>query len=168
MNVRIHEPTWESPAYSLDSPVQNRGSSLRNPAACSHSGPDLSDGTGWTSELRPGNGSWPLTRSSSLIWIKSEWNVMAAQQEHSGLAPPTLHPKGFSVWNLLLCGFCMFSVCVHGFRPGPLASSMYWPESLQFTEWILEKIPEQFHSWIVQNVQAQVQKFQVGGVWHQR
>ena len=37
------------------------------------SDPALSDGRGWTSELRPENHSWSLTNCSPTIWIKNKW-----------------------------------------------------------------------------------------------
>ena len=49
----VSELTSESPVYSLDSPVQQTDASLMNQTVCFHSGPDVSDGRGWTSELRP-------------------------------------------------------------------------------------------------------------------
>ena len=50
---RVSEPTPVSPVYSLDSVENHTAASLLNPAACCDSGPALSDGRGWTSELRP-------------------------------------------------------------------------------------------------------------------
>ena len=50
---RDSEPTSESPVYSLDSVENCKAASLLNPAACCSSGSVLSDGRGWTSELRP-------------------------------------------------------------------------------------------------------------------
>ncbi len=47
------ELTSESPVCSLDSSVQHTAASLLNPAACCDSCSALSDGRGWTSELRP-------------------------------------------------------------------------------------------------------------------
>ncbi|KAI3377168.1 hypothetical protein L3Q82_008477 [Scortum barcoo] len=45
--------TSESAVYSVDSPENHTAASLLNPAGCSfHSAPALSDGRGWTSELR--------------------------------------------------------------------------------------------------------------------
>lgn len=55
----------ESPAHSLDFLQDQKGSSLLNLPDCSHSGPVLSGGTGWTSVLRPENHSWSLTTSST-------------------------------------------------------------------------------------------------------
>ena len=51
--VTVRELTSESPVYSLDSPENHSDPSLLNPAGCSHSGPGVSGGRGWTSELRP-------------------------------------------------------------------------------------------------------------------
>ncbi len=45
--------TSESPVYHMDSPKDLTAASLLNPAACWGSGPALSDGRSWTSELRP-------------------------------------------------------------------------------------------------------------------
>ena len=70
---KTHELTSESPVYILDSPVQNTAASLLNPAACCHSGPDVLDGRGWTSELRPEKHSWSLTDGTTTIWIKYKW-----------------------------------------------------------------------------------------------
>lgn len=47
----------ESPAGRLDSSQNHAEASFWNPVACSHSGPLLSDGNDWTSELRPNNHS---------------------------------------------------------------------------------------------------------------
>ena len=67
--------TSESPVYSLDSPENHTAASLLNPSGCCYSGPDVSDGRGWTSELRPENHSWSLTNCISTIWIKNKrWN----------------------------------------------------------------------------------------------
>jgi len=65
--------TSESPVYSLDSPRDHGDPSGLNTAGpgC-HSGPVLSDGRGWTSELRPEKNSWSLTNCSSSIWIKNQ------------------------------------------------------------------------------------------------
>ncbi len=49
----VSELTSESPVCSLDSPENHTAASLLNPAACCHSAAALSDGRGWTSELRP-------------------------------------------------------------------------------------------------------------------
>ena len=51
--VTDSELTSESPVYSLDSAENHTAPSLLNPAACFDSGSVLSDGRGWTSELRP-------------------------------------------------------------------------------------------------------------------
>jgi len=64
--------TSESPVYSLDSPRDHGDPSGLNPAGCWVSGPVLSDGRGWTSELRPEKNSWSLTNCSSSIWIKNQ------------------------------------------------------------------------------------------------
>ena len=50
---RVSELTSESPVCSLDSVENHTAASLLNPAARCHPGPALSDGRGWTSELRP-------------------------------------------------------------------------------------------------------------------
>lgn len=55
--------------------------------------------------------------------------------------------------------FCNWTVELEEYGPQP--------QSLQFTEWILENTPEHFHSWIVQTVPAQVQKSQMGRVRRQ-
>ena len=49
----VSELTSKSSVYSLDSPVQQTDASLMKQTVCSHSGPDVSDGRGCTSELRP-------------------------------------------------------------------------------------------------------------------
>ncbi len=51
--VTVSELTSESPVCSLDSPENHTAASLLNPAGRCYSGPTLSDGRGWTSELRP-------------------------------------------------------------------------------------------------------------------
>ena len=53
MEKQDDELTSDSLAHSFDSPVQQTVASLLNPSGCCHSGPVISDGTGWTSELRP-------------------------------------------------------------------------------------------------------------------
>lgn len=47
------EITLESAVYSLNSPEQHIAASMLNPSGGFHSDPALSDGKGWTSELRP-------------------------------------------------------------------------------------------------------------------
>ena len=64
--------TSESPVCSVDSPENHTAASLLNPAACWNSGPDVSDGRGWTSELRAENHSWSLTNCSHQMWIKNK------------------------------------------------------------------------------------------------
>ena len=67
--------TSESPVYSLDSSQDQEAASLLNPSGCFHSGSDVSDGRGWTSELVQENHSWSLTNHRSTIWIKNKrWN----------------------------------------------------------------------------------------------
>ena len=51
--VIVSELTPESPVHSLDSAENHTAPSVLNPAACCSSGPDVSGGRGWTSELRP-------------------------------------------------------------------------------------------------------------------
>ncbi len=65
--------TSESPVCSLDSSQDQREASLLNPAGCCYSAAALSDGRGWTSELRPEKHSWSLTNCSTSIWIKKKW-----------------------------------------------------------------------------------------------
>ena len=73
--VTDSELTPVPPVYSLDSPENHTAASLLTPSGCCYSGPDVSDGRGWTSELRPENHSWSLTNCSSSIWIKNKrWN----------------------------------------------------------------------------------------------
>lgn len=57
---RVSELTSESPVYIVDSPETHTAVELLNPAGCSHSGPALSDGKVWTSEL------WPEKHNLSL------------------------------------------------------------------------------------------------------
>ena len=49
----VSELTSESSVHSLDSPVQQTAASLMSQTVCCDSGPDVSDGRGCTSELRP-------------------------------------------------------------------------------------------------------------------
>ncbi len=51
--VKKWSRTSESPACSLDSPEYHTAASILNLAGCCYSAPALSDGWGWTSELRP-------------------------------------------------------------------------------------------------------------------
>ena len=71
--------TPESPVYSLDSSEDQTAASHLNSAGCCYSDPDLSDGRGWTSELRSENHSWSLTNCSWSIWIKNKWRHFRKQ-----------------------------------------------------------------------------------------
>ena len=64
--------TSESPADSVDYPQNQTVASLLNPAGHCNSAPVLSDGRGWTSELRPEKHSWSRIHCNSSIWIKNK------------------------------------------------------------------------------------------------
>lgn len=58
--------------YSLDSLGKDWAASYANPPGCFYSGPDVSGGRGWSSELQPDHHSWFLTNCIHAIWIKKK------------------------------------------------------------------------------------------------
>ena len=74
--------TWECPVSSVDPPVQQRAAQLQSLLGDCSSGPALSDGRGWSSELRPEKHSlpvWPGSQTSYththkllyLFWLRA-------------------------------------------------------------------------------------------------
>ena len=68
-SVHLSVHTWECPVSSVDPPVQQTAASLLNLLDDCSSPPALSDGRGWSSELRPEKHSLPLWSD-----ILTDWN----------------------------------------------------------------------------------------------
>ena len=66
--------TWECPVSSVDPPVQQRAAQLQSLLGDCSSGPALSGGRGWSSELRPEKHSLPVWPGSQTSYTHTHTN----------------------------------------------------------------------------------------------
>ena len=97
------ELTSESPVYSLDSPVQQIEAQFLNqsdnPPGGFHSGQALSDGRGWTSELRPQLHSESLRVHSQKVCNDTYMTTYVIMKEDTLYLLPAFDDK--TVWHSL-------------------------------------------------------------------
>lgn len=120
--VKVSELTKESRVYIVDSPIRQTRASLLNPAACFLSGPALSGGRGWTSELRQQLHSESLRANIHGVWedkvnVKSKWKMTTVWEKPSRDKTWTAWPQSvrgrssLTLYSTFILQACLYGPC---------------------------------------------------------
>ena len=169
--------TWECPVSSVDPSVQQTEVSLLTFLDDCSSAPALSDGRGWSSELRPEKHSLPLWPDilTDLKYKKID-NTMFFNHKYQSPTDVVQNNwhwseyKAACKWSTVKISLRVSFILI--VQDNKIIDAVSWPESFQCTVWTLQSSRQQLDSWILQVVVTQVKLSQMGGVgvqsWGQR